>query len=232
MKKQLRKNEQRGITLIALIVTIIVLLILAAISLTMLSGDNSVLQRAAEAKEETDKAQIRERIDLAVSNIYLSGNMEVNYETLNSALNDEFGPGNYDINPKSANVSEWTVTVEGANKTVKGKAIEGDKFYVYHSATATVTEHNIEDYKQEDGSYKFNIVELTKNKWLYGGYYSDYGKKGEYNIANPQAGAFGETYLGDRTSWNIDNAYKTSGKNIVPIKFKYLYIINPIPHSF
>ena len=44
------KNKQ-GITLIALVITIIVLLILASISIAAISGDNSLLNRAGKAKE-------------------------------------------------------------------------------------------------------------------------------------------------------------------------------------
>ena len=43
-------KENKGITLIALVVTIIVLLILAGISITMLTGQNGILNRATEAK--------------------------------------------------------------------------------------------------------------------------------------------------------------------------------------
>ena len=57
-KKILEKN--RGITLIALVITIIVMLILAAISITMLTGDNSILQKAIEAKTRTERATIIE----------------------------------------------------------------------------------------------------------------------------------------------------------------------------
>ncbi len=51
------KRYQSGITLIALVVTIIVLLILAGISISMLTGQNGILNRAAEAKEKTGIAQ-------------------------------------------------------------------------------------------------------------------------------------------------------------------------------
>ena len=54
--KSIRKQE-KGITLIALVVTIIVLLILAGISISMLTGQNGILNRAAEAKEKTGVAQ-------------------------------------------------------------------------------------------------------------------------------------------------------------------------------
>ncbi|MEI3392072.1 MAG: type II secretion system protein [Clostridia bacterium] len=53
-------NENKGITLIALVVTIIVLLILAGISVSMLTGQNGILNRASEAKEKTAAAQKEE----------------------------------------------------------------------------------------------------------------------------------------------------------------------------
>ena len=53
--------NNRAITLIALIVTIIVLLILAGISVSMLTGQNGILNRAADAKEKTEVAQKDEK---------------------------------------------------------------------------------------------------------------------------------------------------------------------------
>ena len=46
-------RKEKGITLIALVITIIVLLILAGVTIAALSGDNGILQRASEAKEQT-----------------------------------------------------------------------------------------------------------------------------------------------------------------------------------
>ena len=65
-KKQqfLRKGEERGITLIALVITIIVLLILAGISISMLTGENGILNQAAKAKDMTDISSIKERAEL------------------------------------------------------------------------------------------------------------------------------------------------------------------------
>ena len=60
-----KMNKTSGITLIALVVTIIVLLLLAGISIQMLTGDNGVLTRAGQAKNMTDEAQIIENIKLA-----------------------------------------------------------------------------------------------------------------------------------------------------------------------
>lgn len=62
MKKQLK--NAKGITLIALVITIIVLLILAGISISMLSGDNGLLNRTTEARERTIHANVFEQLQL------------------------------------------------------------------------------------------------------------------------------------------------------------------------
>ena len=54
------KKENKGITLIALVVTIIVLLILAAVSIATLTGDNGILTKAQTAKEKNDAAEKEE----------------------------------------------------------------------------------------------------------------------------------------------------------------------------
>mgnify|MGYP000106705450 CR=1 FL=1 len=60
-----RKNA-RGITLIALVITIIVLLILAGITINALSGENGILKRATQAKSKTGRANALEQINLAI----------------------------------------------------------------------------------------------------------------------------------------------------------------------
>ena len=58
--KNIRKQEN-GITLIALVVTIIVLLILAGVSISMLTGQNGILTMALKAKADTEAAQEEEK---------------------------------------------------------------------------------------------------------------------------------------------------------------------------
>ena len=57
--------NKSGITLIALVVTIIVLLILAGVSISMLTGQNGILNRATEAKEKTETSGEDEKRKLA-----------------------------------------------------------------------------------------------------------------------------------------------------------------------
>ena len=62
-------KNQKGITLIALVITIIVLLILAGVSIAMLTGQNGILTQANNAQTSTIEAEIKEEINLAVSTI-------------------------------------------------------------------------------------------------------------------------------------------------------------------
>lgn len=57
-------EQKKGITLIALVITIIVLLILAGISIATLTGQNGVLTKANTAKEENQKAEYKEVLEL------------------------------------------------------------------------------------------------------------------------------------------------------------------------
>ena len=59
------KQNKKGITLIALVVTIVVLVILAAVSINVLLGDNGIIQKAKEAGQETRLATIKEEVIIA-----------------------------------------------------------------------------------------------------------------------------------------------------------------------
>lgn len=88
--------RSKGITLIALVITIIVLLILAGISISMITGDNGILTQAQTSKEKTDEAGEMEKIKLAVSEAQIGEN---NYQKLTEnnfqmALNNQFGKNN------------------------------------------------------------------------------------------------------------------------------------------
>ena len=65
LKRKFKNTKQQGITLIALVVTIIILLILAGVSIAMLTGNNGILTQAQKAKEETENASGSETADLA-----------------------------------------------------------------------------------------------------------------------------------------------------------------------
>ncbi len=57
-------KEQKGITLVALVITIIILLILAGISIATLTGENGLFNRAKQAKNEYENSQNAENTAL------------------------------------------------------------------------------------------------------------------------------------------------------------------------
>ena len=77
MKTEIKKKEQTnlnhqiaskgesGITLIALVVTIVVLLILAGITISLVFSENGVIKKVQEANENTEISQVREQLELA-----------------------------------------------------------------------------------------------------------------------------------------------------------------------
>ena len=72
-------KNNKGITLIALVITIIVLLILAGVSIAMLTGDNGILTKATESTTATDLAEVLERV-----------NMELDAQMANALAGDSF----------------------------------------------------------------------------------------------------------------------------------------------
>ena len=97
-EKILKKNikNERAITLIALVITIIVLLILAGISISMLSGDNSILQKAIDAKERTSTAQEEEAAKVSFTTLQLDlvQGKSVDTTAFQSIVDGNFGSGN------------------------------------------------------------------------------------------------------------------------------------------
>ena len=63
-------KNAKGITLIALVITIIVLLILAGVTIATLTGDNGILNQAGKAKDKTTEAESIERVKVEVAGSY------------------------------------------------------------------------------------------------------------------------------------------------------------------
>ena len=74
--KKILKRKEKGITLIALVITIIVLLILAGVSIAMLTGENGILSQAQNAKNETEEAGAIEEIKLAIGQAKIKDSLD------------------------------------------------------------------------------------------------------------------------------------------------------------
>lgn len=84
-QKRMQKNS-KGITLIALVITIILLLILAGVTIATLTGDNGILTQAGNAKEQTEKADIIERAKIEIVGVQSENNGELPKEDLDRIL--------------------------------------------------------------------------------------------------------------------------------------------------
>ena len=90
--KELKTRNERGVTLIALVVTIVVLLILAGVAISMLSGDDGIIINAQKANEENDKGREKEIVTLAVGSALSSDEgYTIERDNLNSALANHIG---------------------------------------------------------------------------------------------------------------------------------------------
>lgn len=72
----LKNRKIKGITLIALVITIVILLILSGITIVSLTGENGLLKRAQVAKDTTNKNQAAETMNLKITNIQISSYAE------------------------------------------------------------------------------------------------------------------------------------------------------------
>ncbi len=143
------KNNQKGITLIALVVTIIVLLILAGVSIAMLSGENGILKKASQADAENQLGAANDAVSLYVTeeiaNFYEEAYVAQNSTTLQAGL-DAY------LEEKVTNAT-LTAAIDNADITVATPASDAgvtdeivltitDNHYTYTS-TGTVTNGKI-----------------------------------------------------------------------------------------
>lgn len=98
-------TNNKGITLIALVITIIVLLILAGVSIAMLTGQNGILTRATDSKIASSDAEVVERV-----------NMELNAQLTNAMAGKAFDTKTVMEN-NIGTVKGYTITAEPSSAT-------------------------------------------------------------------------------------------------------------------
>ena len=123
MKEKLKR--QKGITLIALVITIIVILILAGVSIAMLTGENGILNQAQEAKNQTEFKSAEEKVKLAIMGARADdGQMTV--AELKTEVGYQGGSVTGDTFPVQVQMDGHTFTVD-ANGTVTSNGSGGNQ---------------------------------------------------------------------------------------------------------
>lgn len=150
--------KNKGITLIALVITIIVLLILAGVTITSLTGENGLLERASRARDETERAEVYEQISLAA----YSGEMEHHTNGTdritaykNALLNDVDGIDASNLTDNGSSLITGTVT------TKNGKQYD-------FSVPVPVTDITVAEHKEKNPN-ELTAADLENNASTYFG---------------------------------------------------------------
>ena len=162
------KISNKGITLIALVITIIVLLILAGITIAMLTGENGLLNRSSTAKANTERAEIIELARLELLEKQISNNGKVSIEDLKEVLSKYFDNTEIEMLPEDfESMKEKELTSIEGNYKIKVKEIWNELSFseikqpdisvkaIYIGTKAFTVEVNIEE--QEINKYYYYI---------------------------------------------------------------------------
>ena len=205
---KLNLKERNGITLIALVITIIVLLILAGVTIATLTGDNGILGKANEAKTTNDEEKAKEQIKIAVMGSY-GKDGELNYDDLKQNL------GQIGITGLSDTASyPLKVTLDGVKATIKengkvefGKTIEvGD--YVDYDPTLEANASDLTYTSTADKTGTNSDQEFNATTYKSAGYgWRILGvKNGKIRLISEEfigPGKDKEIYIGSRTYYNL-----------------------------
>ena len=135
-------QNNSGFTLIALVITIIVLLILAGVSISMLTGTNGILTQAQNAKQVTEESAEKEKRQL--SQIEASTNLE-NYDYTDAEENTATIPAGFAVS-----------NVDGENLVSKGLVI------IWIPCTTDSNDTNKLQYKREEAAWGIEDDNGTK----------------------------------------------------------------------
>ena len=114
----MKTKEMKGITLIALVITIVVLMILAGVSINTVLGDDGIIQKAKEAAEATKRASAEEEMNRLV----LEYQLAKNDETLESFLQEKVTEGRIDgVTDNGDGTITITKKVDGKDYTITVK---------------------------------------------------------------------------------------------------------------
>lgn len=169
------KKDEIGITIIALVITIIVLLILAGITIAMLTGDNGILTKATESSETSEREKTRERIGLSVQAANIEGKGQLEYNNLNEELKKEFGEGNYKILNAGKGyliiVDNVQYKIDAGGNVEEGKEINNSNI----EYAGDLSKGGTYDGTTEETAYRINCIEdLVEWSNKYSKYNSSY----------------------------------------------------------
>ena len=114
----------KGITLVALVITVIVLLILAGITISAISGENGIIQKAVEARTQTDIANVKEQARLDITELQMDKlGEDITEEELETIL---LKYGSFEESENEKDILDRILTTEKGNKIQVSEIYEGN----------------------------------------------------------------------------------------------------------
>ena len=182
--KQKLKNE-KGITLVALVITIIVLLILAGVTLSMVIGESGIFGKANSAKEKTQLSNAEETIRLAVLENQVksvSGEVALTNDKLKEEIAKKLTEQGYTVNGSTVTYyGDRTIDIENylekESKTYTAYnvgdqvTVGGENFYVIKASSASeekvtlLAEKNIDTTTMAQSDSANTIAFSSTNYW-------------------------------------------------------------------
>ncbi len=125
----MEQKKERGITLIALIVTIIVLLILAGVALKMVAGEQGILNRSEKAVQKYESAEAKEEVSLKIME-YQQEFYEAKFSESGIDANEEVRDWIYKTyGEKEIQTTNYVFSIKKEGDAYEVK-VEGEKFFI------------------------------------------------------------------------------------------------------
>ena len=167
MNKKTKIQENKAITLIALVITIIVLIILAGVTINLTLGQNGLFTRAKTAREEYSTAEAKEKLEQEILNIQIQAVQEGKDFDL-KYLKEKIDKTKYEItlddeeNPTTAVVKEigsnYYLTVDSKLKVTKVEEQQPKPQYVkFSELTWTSGKASVELSTKEAGTIEYKV---------------------------------------------------------------------------
>jgi len=162
-------NNKKGITLIALVVTVVVLIILAGVSINAVLGDNGIIKKANQAASVTKEAEVKEAINRTILEFYLTND----YETLEDFLKVKAKDGSIDSVTKNADGTltvkkgDYSVTVENKTNSSGGSSSGGNTGGETQTPEITIGEAKVVANSDGTGSAITDVASVYLGNTLY-----------------------------------------------------------------
>ena len=169
--KKIQTQKNSGITLIALVITIIVLLILAGVTIATLTGDNGILTKASKASEQTKIGEEKEAIGIAYNGCLTTSE---NNSVASWELEDELIKNGYDATVTGVSNLKIHFTETDKYYTINDGVISEyvkpeltDVYVALYNDGTLVFSNNMDDFEEDkvekyyDGNYKETLFDWT-----------------------------------------------------------------------